>query len=60
MTGWGGQVIGKTIKIWSGSSSRLSSLTGSFTKPLAHGFVVGYFLQPITVHDTEVLENLIG
>ena len=36
------------------------SLTDSFTKPLAHGFMVGYFLQPITVHDTEVLKNLIG
>ena len=35
-------------------------LTGSFTKPLAHGFVAGYFFQPITVHDTEVLKNLIG
>ena len=34
--------------------------TGSFTKPLAHGFVAGYFLQPIAVHDTEVLKNLIG
>ena len=35
-------------------------LTGSFTKPWAHGFVAGYFLQPITLHDTEVLKNLIG
>ena len=35
-------------------------LTGSFTKPWHHGFVAGYFFQPITVHDTEVLRNLIG
>ena len=35
-------------------------VTGSFTKPLAHGFVESYFFQSITVHDTEVLKNLIG
>ena len=41
-------------------SSSLLSPTGSFTKPLAHGFMAGYFFQPITVHDAEVLEKLIG
>ena len=25
-----------------------------------HGLVAAYILQPITVHDTEVLRNLIG
>ena len=35
-------------------------LTGSFTKPWHHGLLVGYLLQPITVHDTEVLRSLIG
>ena len=34
---------------------RLLSLTGSFTKPWYHGLLVGYFFQPITVHDTEIL-----
>ena len=41
-------------------SHRFVSLTGSFTKPLAHGFMAGYFFEPITVHGTEVLKNLIG
>ena len=31
-----------------------------FTKPWCHGFVAGYILEPITVHDTEVLRNFIG
>ena len=35
-------------------------LLQQLTKPLAHGFVASYFFQPITVHDTEVLKNLIG
>ena len=38
----------------------MTLFTGSFTKPLAHGFMAGYFLQPITLRDTEVLKNLIG
>ena len=43
------------------STSDICELTCSFTKaPWYHGLVAGYILQPITVHYTEVLRNLIG
>ena len=35
-------------------------LTGSFTKPLAHGFVAGYFLYPIKFFKTFVSCTVIG
>ena len=37
-----------------------SLLTGSFTKPLAHGSVAGYFLYPIKDFKTSVSCTEIG